>query len=100
MSGCLHPRAHRRRHPVKFSPGAPQVTINAPQNVVSNLTTAVKNGTLIVALKPNVIVTSMEGTEVLIMGAGVVAVEATGASTLDVSVIGAPSAERRLAQVS
>ena len=71
--------------PAKLGPGAPQVTINAPQKVVANLTTVVKNGTLIVTLKPNVIVTSMEGTELLITGAGVVAVEATGASALDVS---------------
>jgi hypothetical protein len=71
--------------PAKLSPGTPQATINAPEKVVANLTTVVKDGTLVVSLKPNVIVSSMEGTEVLITGQAVVAVEASGASTLTVT---------------
>jgi hypothetical protein len=68
-----------------LTPGSPQATVNAPQKVVENLQTVVLNGTLIVRLKPGVIVTSLESTEVLITGQAVAAVEATGASQLTVS---------------
>lgn len=71
--------------PATLSPGSPQATVNAPQKVVEKLETVVKSGTLIVRLKPGVLVTSLEGTEVVITGQGVVAVEATGASKLTVS---------------
>lgn len=71
--------------PATLSPGEPQATVNAPEKVVEKLETVVKSGTLIVRLKPGVIVTSMEGTEVVITGTGVVAVEASGASSLKVT---------------
>ncbi|MDP1826359.1 MAG: DUF2807 domain-containing protein [Archangium sp.] len=66
----------------KLSPGTPQATINAPEKVVANLETVVKSGTLIVRLKPNVIVTDLDSTEVLITGEAVVAAETTGGSHL------------------
>ena len=68
-----------------LAPGSPQATVNAPQKVVEKLETVVKSGTLIVRLKPGVIVTSMEGTEVVITGQDVVAVEASGASKVTVT---------------
>lgn len=70
--------------PATFSPGASQVTLIAPEKVVANLMTEVKDGVLIVRLKPNVIVDSFDTTEVVITGEGLQAAEATGASKLTV----------------
>lgn len=71
--------------PARLSPGAPQAVVNAPEKVVANLETVVNSGTLIVRLKPNVTVTSFDGTEVLITGEAVVAAEASGGSELVVT---------------
>lgn len=71
--------------PAKFSPGASQVVINAPEKVVANLLTEVQSGVLIVKLKPNVIVTSLDTTEILVTGEGLVAAETSGGSKLSVS---------------
>ena len=49
--------------PARLSPGAPQVTLNAPEKVVENLETIVLSGTLIVRLKHNVIVTDSQGAQ-------------------------------------
>ncbi len=66
-----------------LSPGAPLVTINAPQKVLENVQAVVKDGLLVVRLKPGVIVNTLEGTtEIVITGQGVVALEATGASKI------------------
>ncbi len=71
--------------PAKLSPGKPQVTLNSQEKVVANLLTEVKSGVLIVRLKPNVLVTSFDGTEVLITGEAVVAVEAIQGANLKVT---------------
>ena len=71
--------------PARLGPGKPQVTLNTQEKVAANLLTEVKSGVLIVRLKPNVIVSSFDGTEVLITGESVVAVEVIGASKLTVT---------------
>ena len=68
-----------------LSPGAAQVTLNAPEKVVANLVTEVKSGVLVVRLKPNVIVTSLDSTEIVITGEGLQSAEASGASKLTVT---------------
>lgn len=68
-----------------FSPGTSQVAISAPEKVVANLVTEVQSGVLVVRLKPNVIVTSLDTTEIVITGDALQAAEATGASKLTVT---------------
>ncbi len=71
--------------PATISPGKPEATVNAPEKVVANLETEVRSGTLIVRLKPHVVVTPFDGTEVIITTQGLVAAEATGGSKVTVS---------------
>lgn len=71
--------------PATISPGKSEVTINAPQKVVAHLETIVKSGTLWVRLKPNVSVTSYDGTQVVITTAGLLAVEVSGGAPVTVS---------------
>ncbi|MDP2276089.1 MAG: DUF2807 domain-containing protein [Archangium sp.] len=71
--------------PATISPGKSEATVNAPEKVVANLETVVKSGTLIVRMKPNVSVTSFDGTEVVITTEGLLAVEASGGSPVTVS---------------
>lgn len=69
----------------RLSPGTPKATVNAPEKVVANLETVVKSGTLIVRLKPHVIVTDLDSTEVVVTGEAVVTAETTGGSNLTVT---------------
>lgn len=68
--------------PATFSPGAPSATLNTQQKVLENLETRVKDGQLIVQLKPGISVSSFAWTEVVITGEGVTALETTGGSKL------------------
>jgi hypothetical protein len=75
--------------PAKLSPGKPQVILNTQEKVAANLETKVVSGTLIVSMKPNVIVDSFDFTEVLITTEGLVSAEASGGSTVTVTGIDA-----------
>ncbi len=70
-----------------FKPGEPSVTINSQQKVLENLETVVREGQLVVRLKPGVKVTSLEWTEVVITGADVTELKASGGSTLNASAL-------------
>jgi hypothetical protein len=71
--------------PAKLSPGKSEVTLNAPEKVIANMELEVKSGTLVVRMKPNVTVTSFDSTEVLITTTGLVSVEASGGSKVEVT---------------
>ncbi len=75
--------------PAKLSVGKPAVTLNTQEKVAANLETKVVSGTLIVSMKPNVIVDSFDFTEVLISTTGLVSAEASGGSTVTVTGIDA-----------
>lgn len=69
--------------PATFQPGAgASVAISTQQKVLENLQTTVKDGQLIVQLKPGIQVNSFAWTEIVITGEGVTALEATGGSKL------------------
>lgn len=76
--------------PVKFSPGANAVTINAQQRVEENLQAIVSNDALVVRLKPGVSVDSFEGTEILLAADGVTAFEVRHGSKLEATGLTAP----------
>jgi hypothetical protein len=75
--------------PAKLSPGKPEVTLNTQEKVAANVETKVTSGTLVVRLKPGVIVDSFDNTELLITTTGLVAAEASGGSVVTVTGIDA-----------
>lgn len=70
---------------VKLEPGAPSVTITAPEKVEEHLQTLLIDGTLVVRIRPSVRVTDLGSTEVVVSGEGVEAVQVIRGSEASVS---------------
>lgn len=70
-----------------FKPGEPSVTIDSQQKVIENLDTVVRQGVLVVRVKPGVKVSSLEWTTINITGSDVTRLEASGGSTLNATAL-------------